>query len=587
MKKYPAAWNLSLLYKGDNDPQIEKDIAETEKAFAAFEKKYKGKDFTSSAAKLKKALEEAEKLVNANKGIKAWRYFYFRRDMDSQDEAVQAKLARVASRMTEAGNKLTFFKLALGKIPPTLQKKHLKDPVLAGHRYELELVFKAAKHDLSEGEEQLAALLAQPGVTAWTNGRSKLLTAQTIRFKGKDLPMEEALKMILEVKAPERKKLQEEINKVLKSVSHYAEGELNAVYTFKKIMDERRGYAKPYSETVMNYQNDDQMVEDLIGLIAKNFRIGHRFYKLQAKLQGKKVIGYQDRSVRWGKIKRKFDFEAAANLVRESFAAYGQKYADILDSFLKNGQFDVYPRRGKKGGAYCASTPDLPTYILLNHTENLDSVSTLAHEMGHAIHGELSKKQPYRYREYTISVAEVASTFFEQVMQDKLEQELSQSDYASFLHNKVMDDLNTIFAQAAFFNAELEMHERVRKEGTLPAAEFARVMAKHLQAYLGSGVKVTEDDGYFFVRLSHLRYFFYVYSYAFGQIVSKALFQKWKEDKGYAKKIEQFLSAGGSMSPKDIFKSIGIDTSDPTFFETGLKAIEKDIAKLEKLTKKG
>jgi oligoendopeptidase F len=111
-------------------------------------------------------------------------------------------------------------------------------------------------------------------------------------------------------------------------------------------------------------------------------------------------------------------------------------------------------------------------------------------------------------------------------------------------------------------------------------------MAKHLKSYMGPVVDVSDDDGYFYVYWSHIRRFFYVYSYAYGQLISKALYEKWKEDSSYADKIKQFLRAGESMSPEDIFKSIGIDTSKLGFFEAGLKSIEKDIARLEKLAGK-
>lgn len=148
-----------------------------------------------------------------------------------------------------------------------------------------------------------------------------------------------------------------------------------------------------------------------------------------------------------------------------------------------------------------------------------------------------------------------------------------------------MGDISTIFRQIACFNFELELHENIRKEGQVNRSAIAKLLQKHMRAYTGKSMEVTEDDGYFYVTWSHIRRFFYVYSYAYGQIVSRALYEKWKSDSSYSKKIEQFLSAGRSMSPKDIFKSIGI-TIDKTFFETGLKAIEADIIKLEKLAKK-
>ena len=149
-----------------------------------------------------------------------------------------------------------------------------------------------------------------------------------------------------------------------------------------------------------------------------------------------------------------------------------------------------------------------------------------------------------------------------------------------------MGDIATIFRQIALFNFEDELHERIRKEGQLSGIQVAKLLAKHLRSYLGASVEVTDRDGYGFIPWSHIRYFFYVYSYAYGQIVSKALFEMWNENKNTAKKIERFLKAGRSMSPKNIFKSIGINVSDPKFFEFGLKNIEKDIDKLEKLTRK-
>jgi oligoendopeptidase F len=114
---------------------------------------------------------------------------------------------------------------------------------------------------------------------------------------------------------------------------------------------------------------------------------------------------------------------------------------------------------------------------------------------------------------------------------------------------------------------------------------MAVLMNKHMHSYMGDAVELNEEDGYLFVYWSHIRRFFYVYSYAYGLLISRTLYEKWKSDKSYKAKIEQFLSAGGSMSPKDIFKSIGINTNE-AFFEAGLKGIEADIIKLEKLAKK-
>jgi oligoendopeptidase F len=204
--------------------------------------------------------------------------------------------------------------------------------------------------------------------------------------------------------------------------------------------------------------------------------------------------------------------------------------------------------------------------------------------MGHAIHTEFSKKQPSQYRHYSTATAEVASTFFEQLVTEDLMTGLSDDEKIVLLHNKTMGDVSTIFRQIACFNFEKELHEKIRSNGQVAPDAIAELLQTHLKSYTGKSMEVTKDDGYFYVTWSHIRRFFYVYSYAYGQIISRALYEKWKVDPSYAEKIEQFLSAGRSMSPKDIFKSIGIKT-DKAFFEAGLKGIEADIDQLEKLSK--
>lgn len=577
-------WDLTLLYKNGGDPHIEKDSRELERAYARIEKKYKGKDFTSSAPKLVALLEELGVLDKKLKGSKPMWYFSLRTSINADDKEAGAKANLYSQRFTAARNKIVFILLALGKIPVPLQKKYLKDPLLADYRYFLKKTFDRSKYLLTEQEEQLAGLLTQPAYRMWVNSQSKVLSRKIVNFKGKELPLAEAISIVASQPKKDRHSLHTEINKVYKDNSDFAASEINAAYTFKKIMDERRGYAEPYSATVLDYENDEKTVRNLVDTVTKGFKISHRFYALQAKLLKEKKITLPDRGVAIGRVQKKFDFPYSLEIVSRAFDKVDPKYGKILHMFVENRQIDVYPRKGKKGGAFCWGNDYFPTFVMLNHTDDIRSVETLAHEMGHAFHNEMSKSQPSHYRDYTTATAEVASTFFEQVAQSELEHELDSKAYAILLHNKIMGDISTIFRQVAFYNFELELHTRLRKEGELSKEDLAKLMNKHLKSYLGPAVEVAEDDGYFFTYISHIRRFFYVYSYAYGQLISRALFEKWKEDKSYAKKIEQFLKAGGSMSPEDIFKSIGIDTSDPAFFATGLKAIEKDIAKLEKLT---
>ncbi len=582
---FKTEWDLSVLYKNENDPRIEKDIKATEKAVLAFEKKYKDKDFISTSKKLLSALKDYETLSKIIGDGKASRYFYFRKDLNSEDTVATAQLTKIDNRLTATFNKIAFFDIVLSKISPKDQNKLLKDESLKYFRYLLKRIFDGSKYVLSEKEEQVINLLSNTSFSMWVDGQEKLLSSQTIDFKGEKMPVQKAVSTIPELPKSERDELHAKVNETLKSISHFAEAEINAVYNYKKVMDERRGYAKPYSGTALSYQNSEKGVELLVNLVTKNFGISKRFYKLHAKLLKLKKLSVADRGVKIGEIKKKFDFATSVSIVGDIFSKVGPKYREIFDKILNNGQTDVYPKKGKSGGAYCASGYGVPTFILLNHIDKLDSLETLAHEMGHAIHSELSKKQPIFYQDYSMAVAEVASTFFEQVVISEIENYLSKDEKVILLHNKLMGDIATIFRQIACFNFELELHQKIRSEGQISKEEIAKLLNKNLSTYLGDAFEIKDDDGFFFVNWSHIRRFFYVYSYAYGQIVSRALFENWKKDKSYANKIEEFLSLGGSMSPEDIFKKVGIDTSKPEFFEAGLRSIERDIEKLEKLTK--
>ncbi len=582
--KYKTQWDLSLLYKGDNDAQIEIDVRKIETACASFEKKYRGKNFISTPDVLYKALKDFEALEVLSIE-KPWWYFALRNRLNSNDVKAAAAATKIEQRLNNAANKIKFFILTIGKISKEKRKKFLDAKVLTRYRYFLERIFIRADYNLSEAEEQLVSLLSQTSYTMWVDGQERVLTQQTVKHKGKDIPLSQALNLIRDLPKNERRALSDHVNTVLKNNSQFAEAEINAVYNYKKVMDERRGYKKPYSATALGHENDEKTIEALVAIVTKYFDISKRFYTLHARLLGEKKIFMADRNTKIGSIKKTFDFDTSVSIVRNSFKEVDQKYADILDLFLKRGQIDVAPKKGKDNGAFCWGMGQLPTYVLLNHVDDIRSVETLAHEMGHAIHTEYSKQQPPFYQHYSTACAEVASTFFEQVVIDSLQDNLSEEEQLVFLHNKISGDVVTIFRQIACFNFELELHNKIRTEGQLSKEKIAKLLQKHLQSYLGKSVEVSDDDGYFYVAWSHIRRFFYVYSYAYGQIISRALYEKWKKDSSYAKKIEQFLSAGRSMSPSDIFKSIGI-TVDRKFFEIGLKGIEHDLKKLETLAKR-
>ena len=586
MKKIKSDWNFKNFYKSETDTQIEKDAAKFSDSVDKFVKRYtRNNNYLKSVKELRRACDEYEKVIHMPEADKPIIYFYLKKDQNSNNKKAEGEYNKYSQLYTKIVNKILFFELSLGKISEKQQSKFLKSRELKKYYYFLLLIFKASKYQLTEGEEKVLSLMNGPAQEMWVSSNQKILSNKTVKFRNREVSLSEAISTLAELSVVERRALAKKINKKFFEVSDFSEAEINALFTNKKIRDELRGLKKPYTATVMSYQNEDETVENLVKTVVRNYGISKRFYRVKAKMLKMDKLRYEDRAAQVGKNKKKFTFENTTKILSTAFKKISKKYQEYFESYLLNGQIDVYPRLGKSSGAYCLSTNHHPTYILLNHSDDFNSVVTLAHEMGHAFHGELSKKQDLIYSGYTIPTAEVASTFFENFIFDEVLETLNDEEKIVALHDKIEAQVSTIFRQIACFNFENELHQNIRERGYMSKQEIARLMNVHMKKYLGSVFEINESDGYFFTYWSHIRRFFYVYSYAFGSIVSSALYANYKKDKNFIKKVEKFLSAGASKSPEDIFSEIGVDIRNPDFFESGLKLILGDIKKLEKLLK--
>ncbi len=579
-------WNLGLLYSSMTDPRIEADMKKSEDDAIDFAKKYDvaDKTYLNNTHELQNALIELEKL-NAEMPAKPLYYFFYLQTIQSSDQKVQAAANLINARAARIANCTKFFPLALGTITKQKQSEFLADEGLRHFHYFLKCIFEDAKHYLSLPEEKILTLKSQPAREMWMTQTEKLLGSQNIFWKGKKMPLSQALNLISSQKTPQlRKKMAAAAYESLKSIAAFSEGEINAVYTNKKIDDELRGFTTPYEETVLDYRNDPEVIEQLRKVVSDNVSIAHRFYALKAKLLKQKELNYPDRGAKIGTTTSTYTFGESATLLKKIFGELSSKYSDILETYIKEGRIDARPREGKDSGAYCSGSYANPTFVMLNHVDTLNSFTTFAHEMGHAFHTELSRLQGPIYSGYSYSLAETASTLFQAIALEGVFEALPDKEKIIVLHDKINDDISTIFRQIACFNFELELHTVIRAKGSVSKEEIAEIHNKNMREYLGPKFKMTPDDGYMFVSWSHIRRFFYVYSYAYGALVSKALLRKYKQDKTFWTKIETFLSAGGKASPEEILAEIGIDVRRSDFFEAGLKEIEDDIQKLEEIS---
>lgn len=582
LKKIKESWDLkTLFYKSEKDPQIEKDIKVSEQAILKFAKKHKSGSWKKSSNSIIKAVEEYLDLDNLPASRPLY-YFYYRQQLNAADTIAERMVNKISDRLTKVGNQILFFSLELGKLPKSIQRELLKDKKVESFKYYLESVFEDNKYRLTEPEEKILNLKSQTSNGLWVQGTEKIVSKLTIKWKGEDMPIHGALMQFEELPHKERHQMWDKIKEKLTSVGEVAENELVALALDKKINDELRGYKEPYSGTTRGFDSDDKTLESLVKVIeTRGYELSRKFFTLKKKVLGKELT-YIDRNEKIGK-EIKISFPEAVEICRDTFYNFNPNYGEFFDEMLKRGQIDVWPKKGKGGGAFCSSGVGQPTLVFLNHNDSVESLRTLAHEMGHAIHSFRSKSQPAFYQDYSTLTAETASTFFESLMMEGLIEKADDKDKISLLNSMIGDKIGTMIMCIARFKFELSYHETVRKEGGMTWQEMSAGLAKNFADYTGKDVKTLPEHGLIVLSKPHYRMNFYQYSYSFGEIGSSIMRAKYKKDKSYAEKVDSFLSQGGRASVNDIFKSIGIDMSKTDTYHLGLDLLEADIKKFEEL----
>lgn len=590
-------WNLTPLFTGDNDPRIAEVRQEVKLATTAFVNKWeKRTDYLEDPAILKEALDEYE-IWNRQHGpyIAEDYYYYLRLDQNQLDSDLRAHANKIDELGKKLQNEIQFFELRLAKVSPEYQQIFLSSPLLTDYHHFLETLFQQAKHQLSEAEEKIVTLKYATSHQYWVDMTSRLIAKEereAIDENGQKItkPLTELLSLLYSQNKKVRDTAATAINDILTRVVPVAESEMNAILANKNnIEDELRHYGRPDSARHLADDIDTSTVDTLIKTVSDNLSISHRWYELKAELLGLTKLEYHERMIEYGQTGGKqYSYEEATSLVSQVYSNLDPELGQIFDSFVTNRQIDVYPRKGKKGGAFCASvSPAFPIYVLLNHTGKLNDVCTIAHELGHGLN-DVFMKQAQNAINYgsPLSTAEVASTFFEDFALRKLMQEADDELKLALMVQKLDEDVATIFRQAACYMFEQELHAEFRAKGYLSQEEIGAIFQKHMADYLGPSVNMSEGSQNWWVYWSHIRRFFYVYSYVSGLLISKSLQNSVKQNPEFIVKVKEFLGAGSSRSPKDIFAGMGIDITDAAFWEKGLAEVESLLSETEALARK-
>ncbi|HWY80179.1 MAG TPA: M3 family oligoendopeptidase [Candidatus Sulfotelmatobacter sp.] len=587
-----TSWNLAPLFTSDDESAIKKQRVIVTKANTVFVTKWqKRQDYLTDAKVLRTALDEYEQLLR-NYGIdgKEGYYFWLRSMQDQTDQKIKAKVAKITDFSNRLRNELQFFELRLAKIEKKKQEAFLKDPELSQYKHFLEKIFRQAEYNLSESEEKILTLKDDPAYGKWVQMVSTFISKEeyeTVTEEGKKekKTFESLISLLSNKKKTVRDAAAKGVNAILEKYVAVAEAEINAILTNKKIDDELRKMSRPDLSRHLSDDIETEVVDTLIQTVAKRYDISQRFYRLKAQLLGVKKLAYHERNIDYVSVGKAYSLQQSVALVYKVFNDIDEEFAAIFKRFLDNGQIDVYPKKGKRGGAFCVYwLLTQPTYILLNHTDNLRDAQTLAHEMGHGINNELMRvKQNALNFGTPMATAEVASTFTEDFVLQEIVKTADEEMRFSLLLAKLDADISTIFRQAACYQFEQELHKAFREKGYLSHQEIGQLFQKNMSAYMGPTVAQSPGSENWWIYWSHIRTFFYVYSYVSGLLISKSLQKSVKENPQFIVQVKEFLSAGVSQSPKTIFGNLGIDITDFTFWNKGLDEVEATLEETEKL----
>jgi oligoendopeptidase F len=591
-----TTWNLSPLLSGDKDPQIESQWKAIEAANQAFIAKWKSRsDYLTEASMLLEALTEYEKLEReyGTSGSIGY-YFQLRGAQDENDATVKSGFKASYDRATKIYNDIQFFELKLATITAGTLAQFLNDaPGLEAYRHFLERQQASLPYLLSEPEERILNLKSLTSHHNWVQLTSSALSKaeRTILLEDGSRAakgISEIMSLLQSPQKPVRDTAATALNEILVEALDLAEAELNSVLADKKTNDELRGMSRPDLGRHLGDDIDSAAVDSLLDAVEARFDLSKRYYSLKAKLLGLDKLAYHERNIQYGSITKSYAYPEAIELVHSTFSKLDPQFAHILEGYLANGQIDVYPRANKHSGAFCAhELIGQPTYILLNHTDLLNDVLTIANEMGHGINNELIKeKQNSLHFGTPMATAEVASTFMEDFVLEEIAAEADDELRLAIMMMKLNDDISSIFRQVACYRFEQALHQSFRKKSHLTHQEMGAIFQEKMAAYMGEAVEQSEGSQNWWVYWSHIRSFFYVYSYASGLLISKSLQAKVKADPTFINQVKTFLSTGLSDSPQSIFSKLGIDITDKGFWEEGLKEIERLITETEALAKK-
>lgn len=579
-------WNLSDIYSSTDD--WEKDF-EKVKALIPGVTAFKGK-LGDSPETLYQGLQKQDELTMTLH--KLYAYAHMKADEDTGNSTYQALNDRAGNLATLAGSELAFIVPEILSLEETTLEKYIQDDKdLALYKHYLEEINRMRPHVLDEEKE---ALLAQASeVTGNASNTFGMLNNADLTFPSvKDENGEEVelthgrYSKFLESDDQRVRKdaftaMYDTYGSFKNTFGSTLSGQVKRNNFFAKV----RHYESAREAALSNNNIPETVYDNLVNTVNEHLPLLHRYIRLRKKALGLDELHMYDLYTPLVKdVKMEIPYGEAKDLVLEGLEPLGEEYIDVIKKGYESRWIDVRETKNKRSGAYSSGTYGTMPYILLNWQDNVNNLFTLAHELGHSMHSYYTREtQPYPYADYSIFVAEVASTCNEALLNDYLLNKTTDKKEKLYLLNNQLEGFRgTVFRQTMFAEFEQMIHEKSAKGEALTPELMTSLYYELNKKYFGDELVVDEAIGLEWARIPHFYYNYYVYQYATGYSAAAALSKQIiEEGEPAVKRYKSFLKAGSSDAPIEVLKKAGVDmtTADPikeamTVFESVLDEME-------------
>ncbi|MCI0640564.1 MAG: M3 family oligoendopeptidase [Gemmataceae bacterium] len=587
-----VAWDLGDLYTGVDDPQVPRDLSAALTRAQAFESANRGKIATltaNDAGKLHNAVQELESLCELMD--KPLIYAMLVHSARTDDPKHGALLSKTREERTNINKHLIFFDLEWIQLPDEPAQALLANAALAKYRHYLEQKRRWKPHYLSEPEEKILDEKANTGKSAFGRLFEETTAALRLSLEGQPEPvsLQEALARLYDPDRAMRKAAGDAVTSGLRQQARLLTFVFNTIVLDHDSDTRLRRFSNPIASRNLANEIEDKVVEALMGAAERNYPLVQRYYRLKGRLLGlDKLYDYDRYAPLFGDMPA-CDWPTARRIVQESYQAFSPKAGDVIRQFFDKNWIDAELRPSKRGGAFSSSAvPSVHPYILLNFTERLRDVMTLAHELGHGLHQFLSRGQGYLQCDTPLTTAEMASVFGEMLTFQRLQALYPDPRLRlAMLCSKIEDAFATVFRQVVLTRFELDLHRARKEQGELSADAIGELWMNANRAMFADSVEMTDGYACWWSYIGHfIRSPFYCYAYAFGELLVLALVQKHKlEGAAFVPKYLEMLAAGGSDAPHVLLAKLGVDVTDPGFWELGLRLLGDMVAEAERLAK--